>query len=182
MLNTDYTRLSCGTRLRCAILVPMICSLMGFYSTPLPVQANKCEIVIHTTLSLNACFLMSSKPLHNAQNTPFQLTPLEDCALPYNMSPEQICADTTVSRTFQPAQRNTHMQTARSHSKGCYLVLGLGAYSSGLGHPHGFMSPYPAVSTFNPKPYALNPKSYLLLVGWLAFWALGASRRHTLYT
>ena len=75
MLNTDYTRKSCGTRPRCAILVPMICSLMGFYSTPLPVQANKCEIVIHATLSLNAGFLMSSKPLQNAQNTPFPTDP-----------------------------------------------------------------------------------------------------------
>ena len=54
---------------------------------------------------------------------PSQVTPLEDRAPPSSTSPEQICADTTVSRAFASEQRNTHMQTVRSHSRLCYLVF-----------------------------------------------------------
>ena len=39
---------------------------------------------------------------------PSQVTPLEDRAPPSSTSPEQICADTTVSRAFASEQRNTH--------------------------------------------------------------------------
>ena len=44
-------------------LKPNIFPFMAFRSTPLPVQANKCDIVVHVQFALNAYFKMCSKPL-----------------------------------------------------------------------------------------------------------------------
>ena len=41
------------------MMMMMMMMMMGLgASTPLPVQANKCEIVLHVKFSLNSCFRM----------------------------------------------------------------------------------------------------------------------------